>query len=163
MHPIGHAQNGATLYVDLINSAAAKDISHQPRLLTLIAEMLKGVSLSKTEQTIEYDLGRNIGYDYVIKTGSNDAVFYAKMSKDNSYSRFIKNAKPLATSFLTIHVKRNANGGYILQNVRIGRAVPPKPNSDDETSLSKPYWAEHAIIFDNQPIQSSSLTKNYPY
>lgn len=164
MHPVGQARNGATLYVDLINSEAAKNISHQPHLLTLIVEILPQISLTKPKHIIEHNLGRNIGYDYIVKTTAGDAIFYAKPVKESTYSRFVKNAKPPATPFLTMHLKRGSNGSdYILQDIRIGRSAPPQPDTAEETALSKPYWADHAFIFDNQSVQSHTLTKDCPY
>ena len=39
----------------------------------------------------------------------------------------------------------------------------PRPGSADETPESKPYWLNHALIFDNQPLQLQTLTKECPY
>jgi len=164
MHIVGYARNGMLVQIDLIRSAAAASISRQPHLLTLAAEALTRITLRKPEQIIEYDMGHDIGYDFVVKTVASHAVFYAKLVKDSTYTRFVKNVKPLTSTYLTLQLRQSADGSsYLLEEARIGHSVPPRPGSLEENDLSRPYWAEHAYIFDNPPVQPQTLTKECPY
>jgi hypothetical protein len=162
-HTIGHARNGASVYVDLIHSQAASHISQQPRLLNLVIEALQKTNLSGQEVSIEYDAGRDIGYNFVVSTTEKDTVFYAQLVHDSIYTRFVKNGKPLPTQHLTLILSRDEDGDYSLLDTWIGRLSPPRPSSTDETTESKPYWSTHALVLDNQPIQSRTLTKVCPY
>lgn len=165
-HLIGKTRNDIAVYVDLIGSDAAKHIAQRPHLMKLAAEVLKTMSPRGATASIEYDMGRPIGYDFVVATPADagDAVFYAQIAKDTTYTRFIKNQKPKATQSLSVMLERNPeNASYNLLDVWIGHLSPPRPGSDEENTDSKPYWAEHACIFDNQPLQLRTLTKDCPY
>ncbi|MGH7157575.1 MAG: hypothetical protein ACREGD_00645 [Candidatus Saccharimonadales bacterium] len=164
IHTVGRTGNGWVVYVDLINSAAAAKICRQPHLLALAAEALPKIQLQKPKHVIEYNMKRTIGYDFVIEADAAETVFYAKLVKDDVYTRFVKHAKPLHSSHLTMHLQRSDDeNAYLLQDAWIGHSVPPRPGSVDETEISKPYWAKHALIFDNQTVQSQTLTKKCPY
>jgi hypothetical protein len=163
IHPIGYTRNKISIHVDLIHSAAANTIGRQPHLLTLLAEALPGITIRDEKHIIEYDMGRPIGYNFIAKTTPDQTVFYAKLINDNLYTRFVKHAKPLVSSYLTMQLQRDSQDSYLLQDVWIGRAMPSRPGSPNESPLSKSYWAEHALIFDSQPIQARTLTKDCPY
>jgi hypothetical protein len=164
-HLIGTTRNNMSVYVDLIGSNAAQHIAQRPHLLNLTAEALRGMSPRGTDITVEHDMGRPVGYDFVVTTSTDtEAVFYAQQVKDSTYTRFIKNQKPSATQYLTLVLQRNEQqSGYNLQDVWIGRFTPPQPGSTTETDDSRTYWADHARIFDSQPLQVRSLTKECPY
>lgn len=162
-HLVGRTRNGALVHVDLITSAAAKRIAQQPHLLGLAGEALKKTALRDTEIRFEYDTERTIGYDYVIGTTDKDSVFYAQLLRDTTYTRFVKNGKPVPAQRLAIVLRKNDDGNYELLDTWIGHLSPPKPGSTGETPESKTYWATHALILDNQPIQLRTLTKVCPY
>ena len=165
MHFISYTRNNVPVFIDLIRSNAAKQVAQQPYLLTLTTEVLKSITLDgRTAMSIEHDMGRPIGYDFVVATPTNDGIFYARLLRDDAYTRFIKNGKPLSTRYLTIILSIDPVGTqYNIENVWIGRLTPPRPGSAKETAKSKPYWDKHAYVFENQPIQSSTLTKTCPY
>jgi hypothetical protein len=162
-HSIGHTRNNVEVYVDLIHSDAAKHISQQPHLLGLVQEALRNVSLSDSEVSIEYDMGRPIGYNFVVSTTEKDTVFYAQLLRDNVYSRFVKNGKPLATQHLALVLHRQEDKSYELLDTWVGRLDPPRPGSTNETMKSKAYWETHAVVLDKQPLQSRTITKISPY
>lgn len=162
-HSIGKSGNGIAVHVDLIQSQAAKHIAQQPHLLNLIAEALKQTTLSGANAKIEQDMGRVIGYNFVIKTADSNGVFYAQLLRDDTYTRFIKNGKPLATRYLSMILRQDEDGAYELSDAWIGRMSPPRPGTADETAESKPYWATHAIILSNESLQLRTVTKECPY
>lgn len=162
-HPIGKAQNNAPVYVDLIHSDAAAHIAQQPHLLGLVGEALQKTALVDALVSLEQDMGRVIGYDFVVATAAADAIFYAQLVREDVYTRFVKHGKPAPTQHLALILRRDDGGEYELLDTWIGRLMPPRPGSTDETSQSKSYWSTHALILDNQSLQSRTLTKVCPY
>jgi hypothetical protein len=162
-HPIGQTRNGIAVHVDLVRSEAAKNIAQQPHLLNLVAEALQQTTVSNPNAKIEHDMGRVIGYNFVLKTTGSDSVFYAQLLRDETYTRFVKNGKPLPTQCLSMVLKRNQDGECELINAWIGPLSPPRPGTADEIAESKPYWAEHAVLLSNESLQLRSITKVCPY
>ena len=162
-HPIGQTANRTPVYVDLTRSQAAAHIAQQPHLPGLIKEALAKLNATEPSMSIEHDMGRNIGYSFVVETTDKDAVLYARLLRDDIYTRFVKNGKPAQTSFLTIVLKLDDDNEYELVDTWIGRINPPRPGSEHETAQSKPYWTNHAFVFDKQPIQTSTITNKCPY
>jgi hypothetical protein len=163
-HLIGYAHNNVPMFVDLIRSDAAQRIAHQPNLLSLATEALQFLTLHGDKLELEQDMGRIIGYDSVIETNAGDAVFYARLVRDTSYTKFVKTNKPLSTQYLTLLLSNGEDdSSYELDDVWIGRFRPPHPGSVKENTKSNAYWEHHAVIFDNQALQSNTLTKVCPY
>lgn len=162
-HSVGQTQNGLQVYAHLTGSKVGKSVSRQPRLLTLAQEMLTSVKLRGPEICVEYDMRRQIGYDFIISTTDTDTVFYARLTGDTIYTRFVKNGEPSPSSYLTLILLQDSDKNYELSDVWIGHPNPPRPGSVDETAESKPYWSNHAIILGDQSLQSQSLTKTCPY
>jgi len=162
-HLVGFSRNGIQVYAQLIGSQAGMHIARQPQLLSLANEMLAGLTLAGQELRIEHDLKRLIGYNFTVETTDDDVVFYGCLLKDNIYTRFVKNTKPLPTRYLTAILTKVDEATYELADVWIGRLRPPRPGSPDETPESKPFWSNHALIMDGQPLQLQTVTKTCPY
>jgi hypothetical protein len=152
------------VYVDLINSEAARNIAKQPQLISFVKEALRDKELTGTEMYFEYDLGRVVGYDLIIDAPNDDGIFYAQVLREDTYTRFIKGGKPLPTRYVAVGLRRSIDGSaYELQDVRIGRLSPPRPGMLNETSASRQYWATHAVVQDGQVLQLRTVTKKCPY
>jgi hypothetical protein len=162
-HLIGQTRNGVQVYVQLIGSQAGKHIARQPQLLSLAKEMLAAIMLHDHQISIEYDMKRPIGYSFTIETTDKDTIFYGRLLKDDVYTRFVKNGKPLSTRYLTVTLSKKGNNTYELSDIWIGRLMPPRPGSDNETTESKYYWSNHAFILDSQALQLQTVTKTCPY
>ncbi|HJQ08745.1 MAG TPA: hypothetical protein VJ836_04675 [Candidatus Saccharimonadales bacterium] len=163
-HPVGNSQNGIAIYVDLIHSDAAKHISRQPYLLGLAGEALRQTTLQGPEAILEYNMGRTIGYNFVVNTKATDNIFYAQLVREKTYTRFVKNGQPDSTQYLTLILRRNEDDNtYELHDAWIGHLCPPQPGSTNETSESRQYWANHAFVLDNQPLQMRTVTRVCPY
>lgn len=112
---------------------------------------------------IESNMGRAVGYNFVVKTTEADVIYYAQLLRDTTYTRFIKNGKPVTTKYLSLVLHRDDDGEYELHELWLGRLRPPRPGSSDETADSRNYWSGHALVLDNQPVQSRTITKDCPY
>lgn len=162
-HPVGQTRNGAQVYVELIGSPAAQHIAQQPQLLTLAKEMLKQITVRGVEVSIEHDMKRLIGYNFIVATTERDSILYGRLLKDDVYTRFVKNGKPLSTNYLTVTLLRDSDHNYELSDIWIGRLRPPRPGSTNETAESKPYWSNHAFVLDSKSMQVRAATKTCPY
>ena len=162
-HVIATSANDKEIYTYLIQTAVARQISRQPHLVTLIKEVVKSLNLTTPHLMLEQDMGRTVGYSEQLETRENDAIFYAKQSKSEVYTRFVKNRKTNPTSFLCIVLNRDEDGDYELTSVWVGKMFPPIPGTEHATDQSKAYWADHAVVYNGQPILSSTQTKDCPY
>ena len=162
-HPVGSTRNGATVYVNLIGSKAAAHISQQPRLLEYVKEALAKTSVRGAETTFECDMGRAIGYNFVVATSEKDSIFYAQLAREDTFTRFVKNGEPLSTQYLTVVLSRDGTNNYELLDTWIGRISPAQPGTEKETDESKSYWETHALVLENQPLQLRTVTKTCPY
>ena len=162
-HPVGQTRNGVYVYVNLIGSRAAMHIARQPQLLTLAKEMLAETMVRGAEINLERDMKRPIGYNFIVTTTDQDTVFYGRLLRDDIYTRFVKNRKPLSTQYLTVALLQDSNNAYELSDVWIGRLIPPRPGSANETTESKSYWSNHAFVLDNQLLQQRTVTRTCPY
>lgn len=163
-HLIEHSCNGIPVYVNLIGSAAAKNIARQPHLLTLARGALHDSTLNTPHIDLECRMGCTVGYNFVIAVPEEDSVFYAQLVRDPVYTRFTKKGEPIATGYLTMILELDENGSaYDLHDIWAGRYRPPKPGSDLATEDSLVYWKKHAVIFQDHSIQANTLTKTCPY
>lgn len=161
-HPVAHEQNGVLIFVDLIRSPAAKRIAEQPQLLRFAQEILRGQQLAGTMLTLECNLQRQVGTSQIIATAANDTIFYARLTKDDLYTRFVKTNKPQPTQVVTMRLQKH-DAGYELHDIWFGLPYPPRPGSSDETAESEEFWQSHAFVYESQPLQASSITKICPY
>lgn len=163
-HFVATTANSIAVHVDLINSGAARDIARQPSLLTMIAKALSQTEVSDTSLELEYDMGHPIGYDFVVPTAGDAEVFYARIARDNVFTRFTKKGAPAATSVLSAVLRPATVGdGYDLHDMWVGRLRPARPGSADATKHSRQYWQHHAILFDSQPLHPKTVTRDCPY
>lgn len=163
-HLVGCSKNGSPVYIDLTSSAAVKAVSRQPHLLSLAAEGLRVRILQKGNATVECNLRRNIGYDFVIDTTDENDVFYVCLIKDSIPTRFTKKGMPETTSYITLCLEFDSDKDiYNLVDLWVGRSRPVEPGRSGESDKSIEYWKNHAVVFQNQPIQTQTLTKECPY
>jgi hypothetical protein len=162
-HFIAKTPGRAMLYVDLISSPAAASISQRPYLLGLLKEMARGAKIVGIRPAIVVDMGRTIGNCHIVKTTSSDSIIYARRLHTEVYSRFVKTSKVTPTQYLSARFKKDPAGNYELIDAWPGMPYPPLPGSEDETAESKPFWEEHAFVFNGDTIQVRTLTKVCPY
>ncbi len=161
-HPVTLSRDGTEVYVDLISSPAASQISQQPYLLPLVREIVVSLKLTGKIVQMERDMGRIIGTTDVVATSDKDAVLYAKPLKSATFVRFVKN-RPLApTSYLAVELRKAEEGGYQLWSVRFGRTVPELPGEADDAE-SRQFWDTHAVIWGNRPVQAQTISKDCPW
>lgn len=162
-HALGYTRNKTSVFVDLIQSRAAVSIAQKPILLEFIKEALERTVAKGAEVTIQHDMGRIIGHSFVVETTDADSIMYAKLAREDVYTRFVKNGKAVSTSYLTFLLQKSDLQGYELVDAWIGPEYPPRPGSGKETAESMAYWNTHAYLLDRHPLQVRSITRVCPY
>jgi hypothetical protein len=162
-HPIAITHNKKQIYVDLLYSLAGSSIAQQPHLAKLVQEVVRQTNVTGPSMYIEQDMQRVIGYDYVVPTTATDHIYYGKIMRDPIYTRFVKNGKPVNSSYLSLVLFCDDDGDYELRDVWIGKQRPARPGSDDANDKSTEFWANHAVAYEGQQLQSRTLTKTCPY
>jgi len=155
--------NGIKVYVDTVDSPAATHLKSNPELLGLVKDFLKHQSFHEEEVSLEYDTDHIVGNMDLVETDSKDEIVYAIRKNRDIYTRFVKNREPVPTSYITVILRKNNEGNYILWSAWIGRLVPTSPGNPDSTPVSKPFWDKHALVFGRQPIIEETLTDKYPW
>lgn len=162
-HFIIELPNHREVYVNLISSPAGHYLSRQPYVINLIKEVLGTMRLKDTSVSIEHDMGRVIGNTDIIETSEKDAIIYAQPHKQSTYARYAKNRTLSPSRILTIIMEQDEDGNYELFNTWIGPFSPPFPGDEKATKTSKSYWESHALVMDQQVIQTKTITKVSPY
>jgi hypothetical protein len=163
MHLVATSANGKQVYADLMSKQLASDISSNPHLLRLAENVIGLSTIEGTTAQLEYDMGYDIGRSDRVLTTEKDIIFYARESKTAGFTRFVKNRQATPTGCLTVNLVQDGDGGYEITNVWIGKTFPASPDHADATAKSASYWENHAVIYNGQPIITSTLTKTCPY
>lgn len=163
-HEIGTTRNEMVVTVNLTRSAAAVKISSNPHLLALAKEMLSNEAPRGKHKVVTRDMGRSIGYDFVIEVENPEDIFYAQLVKQTAYIPFTKKGDPESTQLLTLVLDRNSeNGHYDLSDIWLGPPRPGYPGDALETEESKVYWKTHAHILGTESLRHNSVTRTCPY
>ena len=163
-HLVGHTQDGVAVWVDLINTNASASIARQPHLLTMAADALKQTSVDDAQLALEYDMGRVIGYDFVVATPVGADVFYARLVRDKVYTRFVKKGRPASTRTLSFVLQKQTDEeSYTIEDMWVGRQRPPRPSCAEASRDSVDYWCQHAVLYENQALHPRTITKDDPY
>lgn len=156
-------KNEIEVRVDLAHSGAAHRISQRPHLLTLAGEALSNLTVDGAHLVMTQDMGRPIGYDFVIEVGEPETVFYAQLVNETILTPLTKKGSPAPTNLLTIVLQHNEEDGYCLEDVWPGPFRPPLPSNLEECAESKVYWSNHAYVFEDQRIKAQTITRECPY
>lgn len=163
VHLVAVSANGKQVYADLMSKPLSTNISSNPHLLRLAEEVIGLSQLKGAKVQLEYDMGHDIGRSDRIPTTDNDVIFYARETKTSGYTRFVKNRQATPTACITVDLVQDGDDGYEITNVWIGKTFPAPPDHPDATADSAEYWSKHAVIYNGQPIITSTLTKTTPY
>ena len=162
-HIVATSLNGKEVYAYLMQQPLSAAISRNPHLLALIKEAVSTLNLTQQDILLEQNMGRNIGYGEMIATREKDTIFYARLVREETYTKFVKNRKTEPTPFLTLNLRKDDDGNYEIKDVWIGKTFPPVPGNAAETEQSKSYWEDHAVAFNGQAIMASTITKECPF
>lgn len=160
---VGTTKNGKLVYVDLKGSHAATHIADTPELLSLVRELLPGLSPDEDNVYLDRDMGRVVGRSDLVVTDDNDRIVYAKRLNRSNYTRFVHGRSAEPTRFVTVVLKRDKDDNYELWTAWIGAAAPQFPGDEHEASESRPFWRTHALAWGNQAIQLGTEVDQWPW
>jgi hypothetical protein len=141
----------------------AANISTNPHLLRLAEEAIDTTCLTSPVVRLQHDMGRSIGRSELVTTTDADHIFFARQTKTAGFTRFVKNRQSVPTQYVSMLLVRDDEGDYELTNIWIGKIYPPMPDTTEAIDKSSDYWSRHAVVYNGQPIISSTLTKTCPY
>lgn len=157
------AKNDKQIFLDKENTNVFFHVLETPNLLKLAKEALAQAEIGDEEQIVfEKDLGRIVGTTSLAKTNKNDEIVYAKRKERNEYSRFVKNKKPVPTSYIVV-VLRKVDGEYNLWTAMCGRLLPPEAYDLNDKKKAGGFNKNHALVFDERLIQKDTLTDICPW
>lgn len=162
-HRITKPNDVRQVYAHLTVMPLAAHVSGNPHLLSLAEEAIDASLLSGATVRLQRDMGRTIGRSELVDTKETDTIFFARQSKTSGYTRFVKNRDPEQTMLITLYLIRDDEGDYELTNIWVGEDHPPEPDTYEATGNSLDFWSSHAVVYNGQPIISSTLTKTCPY
>lgn len=157
------SKNGHEVYINLISSPAGRYLSRWPHVIDMVREVLVKTPLKGTRTVVERNMGRSIGTTDVVETTDRDSIYYAQQLKKDVFLRFAKNRYPKSSDTLTVAIVQDNSGDYEVEDVWIGPASPAFPGDEYETANSKKYWKNHALVQNARPIQTKSITRDWPY
>jgi len=155
--------NGKKVYADLSSSHLATHFADFPGLSTLVKDFLSTQSFSESEVYVDHDMGKFCGNSDLVETSDSDEIVYAKRLNRDTYTRFAKGRSAVPTSYITVTLQRDSDGNYELTSAWIGQICPLFPDRPGATPESKPFWAEHALVWGNQAIQEGTETTSSPW
>jgi len=160
---IGKTKNNKSVYVDMESSHAATHLMDTPGLAELVQEVIVELEAVQDNLCIDKDMGRVVGMSDLVKTNDNDEIMYAKRMNRNNYTRFAMHRRAVPSSFVTVVLQKDINGGYELWSAWIGPVVPQFPGDEHEVPESRPFWRQHALVWGNQAIQPGTETHEWPW
>lgn len=118
--------------------------------------------------TVEFPF--SVGYCNLVKTNSADRIIYAKRKGREIYTRFVLNRTPIKVNKCVFILNQNHNkdNEYYLITMFPGENCVKEPQdkyiqSEEELKESLNFWAEHAIIFQEDVIDTSTVVEECPY
>lgn len=163
MHLIAISANKKQVYANLTSKPLSTNVSNNPHLLRLAEEAVASAQIKGASMQLEYVIDHAIGQSELIETNPADVIFFARTTKTSGFTRFVKNRQSVPTGSITVSLVQDEDGEYELTNIWIGTTFPPTPDDPAATPESVEFWANHAIVYNGQPLVSSSLTKTSPY
>ena len=162
---IGITKNNVGVYLTDESSHAQTHFSHHPNLENAVKASLPQILLHKELERMQMTHPEIIGTSDLIETTSEDEIVYAIRLARNSYSRFVKNKKPVETNSFVIDVRRDRKNphSYFLYTAYVGTLVPSFPGGEYLPEQSVVFWLNHALVWGTQEVIPSTITDKYPW
>ncbi|MEK7639150.1 MAG: hypothetical protein AAB388_03255 [Patescibacteria group bacterium] len=160
---LAKTKNGFNVVYDSEHSHAATHFASTPSLLGLVKEALQMTDVSAQNIRFEVDMGQIVGETDLVETTSADEIVYALRPFRDRYSRFVKDRRPEPTTYITIELKKQEDGTYLLYTAYIGRLVPSFPGGNVMPEKSREFWSHHALVWGRQGIVPGTETTECPW
>ncbi|MBK5241917.1 hypothetical protein [Clostridium sp.] len=139
----------------------------------LLDELINNGQFDKLQKSFEelvIEFPYNIGISQMVEINENDKVFYAKRMGRNIFTKFVKNREPKIVNKCIVCLKQSYTNinEYFLITMFPGEQIIKEPednNIKEKKTLEHTleFWGEHAIIFDEETVDSLSYAEECPY
>lgn len=156
-------KNGQSVWFDPKGSHAATHFLADPKLPQYIKDAIEDLEAAEPNIYTEVDCGQPIGHSDLVATDLTDEIIYAKRVGRATFTRFTKSRQPAPTNSVTIWLVRREDNDYDLMSAWFGLKTPPLPGDEWETPESKPFWANHALVWGKQAVIEGTETATCPW
>jgi hypothetical protein len=157
------SKNGLDITYNSVHSHAATHFAHAPQIRPYVKSFLENTDVSGDIMEFDVDTGTILGVSELVETDESDEIVYAIRKDRDRYTRFTKSRKPEPSSKVAISLKRLNDGSYDLYSAWLGPMIPPTPGNPFANAESKPFWSKHALVWENQEVQSGTETSVWPW
>lgn len=126
--------------------------SSTPEALAVLNQVIDDIQIEEQaldQIVIRKELFDVTGKAMLVKTRSDDDIFYARRKRRLGYYRFVRNREPENTNVFTIII--NFDPKYAIYQVsaaHFGEKSHPAPWDRKARPEALPFWQEHALIPD---------------
>lgn len=127
-------------------------------------------NLVKPFEVLTVEFPYNIGFSKMVEVNEGDNVFYAKRIGRNIFTKFVEGKQHKEINKCVVCLKQNPKNlnEYFLITMFPGEHMVKEPEDSTindiltlETTLK--FWQNHALIFEKDTIDSSTIVKECPY
>lgn len=162
---LGLTKNNISVFLTEKSSHAKTHFAHHPRLEAAVKNAIPNITLHAEMVRMQVDTTDIVGTSDLIETTSDDEIVYAMRVARTSYSRFVKNKKPVETNSIVIDIRRDRNNPttYFLYTAYVGHLVPSFPGGEYQPEQSIKFWSNHALVWGTQEVLPETITTLYPW
>lgn len=157
------SKNGINVTYNPVHSHASTHFADTPQIIPYVKQILENTAITGENMEFDIDTGVILGMSDLVETDENDDIVYAIRKNRDRHMRFTKSQKPRPSSMIAISLKRLDDATYDLFSAWLGPQTPPIPNSPLANRESRPFWAEHALVWGNQEVQLDTETIVCPW
>jgi len=154
----GYLSKDGYVVGDILNSHVHGDLKKE------LPSIIKRISCNGCGYFYEVLRSNTIGMSACVPITWQDDIVYAKRTGRDSYSKFVKNHKPISTEYITIFLKKK-DDIYLIRSCYYGETKANiyfygvEPTDDERNS----FWNDHALVFGSEPIDPTTITTRCPW
>lgn len=162
---LGVSKNNVSVYLTIESTHAKTHFTKQLKLESAVKNALRNISIHAEIVRLQIDNNAIVGTCDLIETNPDDEIVYAIRIARTTYSRFVKNKKPIKTNSFVIDVRRDRKNphNYFLYTAYVGPLVPSFPGGEYLSEQSVSFWSNHALVWGAQTVIPESITTKYPW
>lgn len=154
----GYLSKDGYVVGDILKSHVHGDLKKE------LPSIIKRISCNGRGYFYEVLRSDTVGMSACVPIAWNDDIVYAKRIGRDSYSKFVKNRKPIPTEYITIFLKKK-DDIYLIRSCFYGESKVNigfygiEPTDDERNS----FWNDHALVFGSEPIDPTTITTRCPW
>jgi cold shock CspA family protein len=135
---------------------------HQ-EVVSKLEDIVKLISCEERSFFVQQiDFPEYIGQSTCVKVNDDDNIVYAKRNGRMGYTKFVRDRQPEDTNSISIILKKTQDF-YTIITAFYGKNAEVEPWDERANNNSINFWKNHALLFDSEPIDMSSVTTMCPW